>query len=887
MLVGLGALLLAGLLFPLPAQAQGPPLEARNLDPTVQPGDTAVVRLTIGSGANPVGEVNGVGFQLAFDNNALSFIDRQVGALFAPEHPGNTLEIGPTLDGSAVDYSITLGFGATPPTVTSGEVARLRFEVKSGAATGSSDFTLSDASRATSTNPNIPINNLVHGSVTVSETRRAERASVAPGSVTGGTEEVQFGDGGQLALDYSSLNAETEVEATRIAEPLGGSTDLPNGSGGTPLQRALLDYWTLGQTGASSFTADVCLKLSDLIVSVPDPTALDVYKRASGSDPWQDPTTELRPSASSPTKICALDVGSFSQFAVTAPRGHSRTIEGTDGTGNDTGWRSLALPVSAERISLEDDFDFDVDSGALVQTYDNGQYAGVTDPKTTLERGEGFMLYVFDDAVDTVPGSGRTLDLPESDESQSTTVTTDGLGQSDRFHFLGNPYDVKYSLDALAGGDLSTEGFQQSVQVWDPIPQPGQFDVVTQGVGDDSIAAWQSFFVQRSTVGAGQTDLTFDPGGRGDSAGDLRGTGRAKRSTLAQAAVRLDLQVTAESETVARDGLTLLFDERAEAGWDGLEASQLAPPAAATYATLSSPLLRGDDLVRRALASEPYPTENGPTGRPVSVRSVQATGTATLRWPEGEREALPAGWDVELVDTEADSTVDLRATAYSFPLEEGDGTVGDPGDARFELRVTATTIPVELAGLEATRTGEGVQLRWQTASETGNAGFYVQRKQVQGTRGGAQWQDLGFVESKAGGGTTSEPTRYRFRDADLPYAADSLVYRLRQVDTDGTAEITGRAVVQLGAPERLALEPPVPNPASRRATLRFGVPAATEVTVAVYDLLGRQVATPLRGRLEAGRHETPLPAASLAPGVYFVRLQAEGTARTQKLTVVR
>jgi hypothetical protein len=267
------------------------------------------------------------------------------------------------------------------------------------------------------------------------------------------------------------------------------------------------------------------------------------------------------------------------------------------------------------------------------------------------------------------------------------------------------------------------------------------------------------------------------------------------------------------------------------------------------------------------------------------VRSVGTAGTATVRWPEGEREGLPSGWDVELVDTEADSTVDLRATAYAFDLQEGAGAIGDPGEARFELRVTATTIPVELAGLEATRTGEAVQLTWQTASETDNAGFYVQRKQVQ--TAGARWDDLGFVESKARGGTTSEPIRYRFRDEDLPYAADSLAYRLRQVDTDGTTDHSEEVLVRLGAPERPVLEPPVPNPAARRATLRFGVPAATEVEVAVYDLLGREVATPLRGRVEAGRHETLLPTASLAPGVYFVRLRAEGTSRTQKLTVVR
>ena len=846
-----------------------------------------VVQVTIGSDANKVGEVTGAGFQVDYDQDALSFIDHQLGALFTPFSNiigNNTYTPSP----GEVDYSVAVFNVGSPPTnVADGEVVRLRFEVRDTASVGTTSLTLSDAQRSTSTNFSIPVSNLVDGSVTVSETRRGERASVAPGAISDGTEELQFVNS-MLRLDYSSLNDETEVTATRILEPLGGSTVLPNGSDGQPLQRALTNYWALSQTGASSFTVDVCFALSDLMLPVADASVLDVYKRATQNSEWSDQTTELRPNASSPTKICALDVGSFSELTVTAPQGHSRTIEGTDGTGNDTGWRSLALPTSAPRLSLEDDFDFSVDSGALVQTYDGSQYVEVTDSKTTLERGEGFMLYVFDDAVDTVPGSGRTLDLPESDETQSTTVTVDGLGINDPFHFLGNPYDVEFSLDALAGGDLSAKGFQQSVQVWDPIPQPGQFDVITQGVADDTIAAWQSFFVQRASVGSGQTELTFDPAGRGGDAGSLRGAGQAG-SPVAQAVMELSLEVTAQSEVIARDGVTVLFDGRATVGWDALEATQLAPPNASSYATLSSPLLRDEALVRRTLASEPYPSTGAPLSQPLSVRSVGTTGTATLRWPDADRGTLPAEWTVELIDTVADSTVNLRTSAYSFSLDEGTGEIDDPAAARFDLRITPSTIPVEMTGLTARYTEGAVHLRWQTASETNNAEFQVQRQthaseQVSSRDASGEWKTIGRVD---GAGTTSQPQTYRFTDRGLPYTADSLAYRLRQVDIDGTAHLSNVTRVHLSAPDKLSLEAPFPNPAPQQATLHFGTPAPTTVRIALYDLLGRRVATLLHDRVQAGRHAAPLSTTALAPGTYFVRLRAEGTTRTQKFTVVR
>jgi hypothetical protein len=570
-----------------------------------------------------------------------------------------------------------------------------------------------------------------------------------------------------------------------------------------------------------------------------------------------------------------------SDALVTLEYEHQTAITGTDGTGNDTGWRLLAPPSGATRADLEDNLDFNVDSGSLLHTWDGTQWVPATSSSESLPRGNGFILYFLDDNTDPISSDGLILNVPGEGEDQTTDVTVDGLNQSHSHHLLGNPYDVAFDLGQLAGGDLPGSGFQSTVQVWDPSGS-GQWTTITQGETDDNVAAWQGFFVERSQTGSGQTSLTFNANGRQSDLGGLIGSKSQSSSTTSAAQVELALTVESNADTVAQEGATLFLHEQAETGWDAYEATQLPPPDNEAYATVNSPLQWDGDLVRRAQASEPFPTDNAPIAIPLSVQSVGATGTATLQWPESERNALPGEWDVDLIDTATGTTVDLRKGAYSFNLEDGDGSISDPDDARFDLRVTATSLPVELAGLAAEHTGEAVRLTWQTASETDNTGFYVQRK-----RSGARWQRLGFVESKADGGTTAEPKQYRFRDPGLPYAADSLIYRLRQIDTDGTAHVSRETVVRLNAPEQLTLQSPFPNPARQRATLHFGTPTPTEVQMAVYDLLGRQVATLVDGRLDAGRHTEQLSISSLAPGMYFVRLRAGGKTQTRKLTVVR
>lgn len=82
------------------------------------------------------------------------------------------------------------------------------------------------------------------------------------------------------------------------------------------------------------------------------------------------------------------------------------------------------------------------------------------------------------------------------------------------------------------------------------------------------------------------------------------------------------------------------------------------------------------------------------------------------------------------------------------------------------------------------------------------------------------------------------------------------------------------------------LHAPAPNPSAGRATVSFSLVRAATVRRDVVNALGRTVATLADGEHAPGRYHADVPGA-LAPGVYVVRLVADGSASTRRLTVSR
>jgi hypothetical protein len=184
-----------------------------------------------------------------------------------------------------------------------------------------------------------------------------------------------------------------------------------------------------------------------------------------------------------------------------------------------------------------------------------------------------------------------------------------------------------------------------------------------------------------------------------------------------------------------------------------------------------------------------------------------------------------------------------------------------------------------MAGFDAVQTGSSVELTWQTASETNNAGFQVQRKSGQA---GAEWTQIGFRE---GAGTTETAQSYRFTDSNPPFEADALTYRLKQVDLDGSASFSAPVTLRQTV-DQVTLRAPFPNPTSGRATVQFAVPERQDVSLRLYDVLGRRVTTLVDGSRE-GRQQAQFDTSDLSSGAYFLRLEAGGQVRTRRVRVVR
>jgi hypothetical protein len=88
-------------------------------------------------------------------------------------------------------------------------------------------------------------------------------------------------------------------------------------------------------------------------------------------------------------------------------------------------------------------------------------------------------------------------------------------------------------------------------------------------------------------------------------------------------------------------------------------------------------------------------------------------------------------------------------------------------------------------------------------------------------------------------------------------------------------------------PERFALHEPYPNPFNPTTELRFDLPKSGTVTLRVYDLLGREVATLVDGWREAGIHTATFDGRALSSGLYIARLASGSQVQARKLMLVK
>ncbi|MGN8225840.1 T9SS type A sorting domain-containing protein [Gracilimonas sp. BCB1] len=88
-------------------------------------------------------------------------------------------------------------------------------------------------------------------------------------------------------------------------------------------------------------------------------------------------------------------------------------------------------------------------------------------------------------------------------------------------------------------------------------------------------------------------------------------------------------------------------------------------------------------------------------------------------------------------------------------------------------------------------------------------------------------------------------------------------------------------------PEGFSLEQNYPNPFNPTTNIEYTINQAGPVTLKVYDMTGREVATLVNARMSAGEHVVSFDASNLSSGVYIYSLQANGVRLTNKMTLIK
>jgi len=207
-------------------------------------------------------------------------------------------------------------------------------------------------------------------------------------------------------------------------------------------------------------------------------------------------------------------------------------------------------------------------------------------------------------------------------------------------------------------------------------------------------------------------------------------------------------------------------------------------------------------------------------------------------------------------------------------LAWSDGRLDAGGIYTQNIQVNGTfggVVPVELISFNATQDGNRVVVEWQTATETNNLGFEIQRRKC------SEWELIGFVP---GYGTTIERHSYSFIDDNV--SSGHYQYRLNQIDFDGASTYSNSIEVEIMSPVEFSLYQNFPNPFNPSTVISYQLPVSSFVKMKVYDALGNEIATLVNENKTAGKYEVEFSAMSgqessiryPASGIYFYQLRA-------------
>ncbi len=236
------------------------------------------------------------------------------------------------------------------------------------------------------------------------------------------------------------------------------------------------------------------------------------------------------------------------------------------------------------------------------------------------------------------------------------------------------------------------------------------------------------------------------------------------------------------------------------------------------------------------------------------------------------------GQEVSQVSSYVMDTGVQEPASYTVRVTISDGK----DEISHEWKIDVVT-SVELTSFAVDFEGfDGARVSWATSRETNNSGFNVLRSLTQG----GEYEKLNSKLIPS-----SEERDYVFVDR-LANAGRRFYYKLEDVDVNGVKTQHGPIAITVAAPETFALSQNFPNPFNPETRIRYQLPRAGEVTLKIFDLLGREVLTLVSEQKDAGFHVVTWNArnsmgAHVSSGVYYYQIVSGDFRHTRKMILVK
>ena len=193
-------------------------------------------------------------------------------------------------------------------------------------------------------------------------------------------------------------------------------------------------------------------------------------------------------------------------------------------------------------------------------------------------------------------------------------------------------------------------------------------------------------------------------------------------------------------------------------------------------------------------------------------------------------------------------------------------------------------LPVELLGINAVATAEGVKLQWNTASENDNDHFEILR----GTSETGEFSRIATLPSQ---GNSASGHHYEYLDRDVT-AGQMYWYYLADVDLSGNRTehremMRSATMLHSAATLEEYMLSAYPNPFNPQTTIAFALLEAQQVRLAVFDLTGRMVRELANATFTVGQHQIVFDASDLPSGLYVARIESGRFVQSEKLLLLK